>query len=44
MDLNFTVEEEAFREEVHDWIAENVPEVFKLGRGRNTREIGRAHV
>jgi alkylation response protein AidB-like acyl-CoA dehydrogenase len=37
MDLNFTVEEEAFREEVHDWIAENVPEVFKLGRGRNTR-------
>ncbi|HIA47030.1 MAG TPA: pimeloyl-CoA dehydrogenase large subunit [Candidatus Hydrogenedentes bacterium] len=37
MDLNFTVEEEEFREEVREWIGENVPKVFKLGRGRNTR-------
>ena len=37
MDLNFTIEEEAFRVEVHDWLQENVPDTFTKGRGNSTR-------
>ena len=30
MDLKYTVEEEEFRREVRAWIAENLPEEFKV--------------
>jgi alkylation response protein AidB-like acyl-CoA dehydrogenase len=33
MDLNFTQEEEDFRLEVRNWIAENLPEVFRTAAG-----------
>lgn len=38
MDLNFTREEEAFRDEVRAFIDENLPEIFRTGQGRQTRE------
>ena len=37
MDLKFTPEEEAFRIEIRDWVKVNVPDVFRAGRGRYTR-------
>ena len=38
MDLNFTVEEEAFRQEAREWISVNLPEVFKTSKTRATRK------
>ncbi len=38
MDLNFTVEEEAFRQEAREWISANLPEVFRSSKTRSNRE------